>query len=95
MSLDNNEVKNIAHLARLAMNDDEASSYAEELSNILQLVEQMEQVNTQNITPMAHPMDLIQRLRDDLVTEENQRADLQKSSPAVEDGLFLVPRVIE
>lgn len=95
MSLDNEQVKRIAHLARLSLDDNEASAYANDLSNILALVEQMEQCDTSNITPMAHPLDLDQRLRPDQVTEENQRDNLQACAPATEDGLFLVPRVIE
>lgn len=65
MSLKTEDVKNIAHLARLAIDDDAVADYASDLSNILDLVDQMNQVNTDNVQPMAHPMDSQQRLRDD------------------------------
>jgi len=69
--------------------------YARELSNILALVEQMSAVDTGGVTPMAHPLDAHQRLRDDVVTEQNQRDLLQANAPQIEAGLFLVPQVIE
>ena len=95
MSLQKADIKNIAHLARLAIDEDDTAAYADNLSNILALVEQMNAVDTSNVTPMAHPMDAIQRLRADEVTESNQRELFQKIAPSVENGLFLVPKVIE
>ncbi len=95
MSLQKEDIEKIAHLARLAISDDEVPEYAHNLSNILKLVEQMSAVNTEGVTPMAHPFDAQQRLRADVVTEENQREIFQKNAPQVEDGLFLVPQVIE
>ena len=95
MALDKSDVENIAHLARLAISEEDVSAYAENLSNILTLVEQMNSVDTSGVTPMAHPLEMAQRLREDVVTEENQREHLQQHAPAVEDGLFLVPKVIE
>jgi len=95
MSLTQDDVKKIAHLARLAISDDDIPSYEKELSNILGLVEQMNAVDTSDVTPMAHPLDMLQRLRDDIVTEDNHREEYQAIAPAVEDGLFLVPQVIE
>jgi len=95
MSLDNTEVKRIAHLARLAIDEDDIPKYAHNLTNILDLVDQMGAVDTDNVKPMAHPLDTLQRLRQDSVTEPDQRDHFQKISPAVENGLFLVPKVIE
>jgi aspartyl-tRNA(Asn)/glutamyl-tRNA(Gln) amidotransferase subunit C len=95
MSLEKQDVVNIAHLARLAINDEDIPEYAQNLSNILALVEQMNAVDTDNVQPMAHPLDTCQRLRDDEVTETDQRDHFQSIAPATEDGLYLVPRVIE
>jgi len=95
MSIQSEEVVKIAHLARLGIKDEKLPSYAAELSNIMELVEQMNQVDTAEIDPMAHPLDQSQRLRLDVATEENQRESLQRNAPNVEDGLFLVPRVID
>ena len=95
MSLDNTEVKRIAHLARLAIEEGDIAKYAHNLTNILDLVDQMSAVDTDNVKPMAHPLDTMQRLRDDLVTETNQRDHFQKVASAVENGLYLVPKVIE
>ncbi len=95
MSLDRSDVEQIAHLARLAIDEADIPAYAENLSNILDLVEQMSQVDTSGVTPMAHPLDMAQRLREDVVSEENQREQFQAIAPSVEAGLFLVPKVIE
>lgn len=95
MSLETDDVKRIAHLARLAIDEEDIPGYASNLSNILDLVEQMNSVNTDDVSPMAHPMDAQQRLRPDEVTETNRREALLKNAPLAEDGLFLVPKVIE
>lgn len=95
MSITPTEVKNIAHLARLSIDSSDVESYAHDLSGILDLVQHMDQVDTRGIEPMAHPLDMQQRLRADVVTETDQRALLQVNAPAVERGLFLVPKVIE
>lgn len=95
MSLGPDEVKRIAHLARLAIDEADIPSYARSLSDILDLVEQMKYVDTSGVEPMAHPLDASQRLRDDEVTEPNQRELFQSIAPATEAGLYLVPRVIE
>ncbi len=95
MALDKSEVEKIAHLARIAINEDKIPEYASSLSSILGLVEQMQSTNTDDIEPMAHPLDATQRLRDDAVTENNQRDAYQKIAPATEDGLYLVPKVID
>lgn len=95
MSLTPEEVRRIAHLARLAVSDDEVASYAGELSRILELVDRMNAVDTTGITPMAHPQHAVQRLRPDEVTETDQRERFQAIAPATERGLYLVPRVVE
>ena len=95
MSLEKQDVEKIAHLAMLAIDDKDVPEYVNELSRILDLVEQMDAVDTDGIEPMAHPQDVSQRLREDKETEQNQRDELQKNAPLVERGLFLVPRVIE
>lgn len=95
MSLDVDAVNRIAYLARLQITEEQVSGFASNLSDILEFVEQMNAVDTSGVEPMAHPQDVTQRLRADEVTEENQRDTFQKISPAVEKGLFLVPKVIE
>lgn len=95
MSLDKEDVEKIAHLARLALVEADIPEYTRNLSNILDLVEQMGKVDTRGVTPMAHPLDMSQRLRADEVTESNQREHFQAHAPSVENGLFLVPKVIE
>ena len=95
MSLDAKEVEKIAHLARLAISAADVPEYARNLSRILDLVEQMNAVDTDDVTPMAHPLELSQRLRPDQVTESDQREHFQTIAPRVEDGLYLVPKVIE
>ena len=95
MSLDREQVRKIAHLARLQITEQEAVAYADSLSRILGLIEQMNAVDTAGVTPMAHPNEAGLRLRTDLVTEADQRDKFQKIAPAVEAGLYLVPKVIE
>lgn len=95
MSLDKNDVEKIAHLARIAISDEDIPGYAESLSNILQLVEQMDAVDTENVSPMAHPHAAFQRLREDVVTETNQREHFQQTTPHVDKGLYLVPKVLD
>lgn len=95
MSIDADEVKKIALLARLKIEDADIPDYVSNLSNILELVAQMNSVNTDGILPMSHPLDAVQRLRDDVVTESNRREDFQLIAPSTEDGLYLVPKVIE
>lgn len=95
MSLDKTDVEKIAHLARLAIDEADIPSYVRELSNIFDLVEQLGEADTSNISPMAHPLDAHQRLRPDVVTETNQRELFQSIAPETVDGLYLVPQVIE
>ena len=95
MSLERGDVEKIAHLARLEVSESDIPEYAHNLSNILGLVEQMNEINTDGVTPMAHPLAASQRLRVDEVTEENQREHFQANAPQTENGLYLVPKVIE
>lgn len=95
MALDQTDVAKIAHLARLAVDEDALDHYANELTSILDLVEQMNGVDTTGVEPMAHPLHMRQRLRPDQVTESNQREAFQRIAPATQDGLYLVPKVIE
>jgi aspartyl-tRNA(Asn)/glutamyl-tRNA(Gln) amidotransferase subunit C len=95
MSLSTDDVAKIAHLARLAVEPEESAALGRDLSNILDLVAQMDAVDTGSVEPMAHPLEMAQRLREDAVTEENMRERYQANAPAVENGLFLVPKVIE
>lgn len=95
MAITTNEVHKVAHLARLAMPDEYVDAYTKNLSSILDLVAQMEAVNTDGVAPMAHPLDMVQRLRADVVTETNQRDYYQRIAPETEDGLYLVPKVLE
>jgi len=95
MSLDNEAVSKIAHLARLGVDADEYDAYARNLSDILSFVEQLNAVDTTGIEPLAHPVEACQRLRPDAVTETDQRERFQRIAPQVEAGLYLVPKVIE
>ncbi len=95
MSLNTHDVKRIAHLARIAVSEEEAEATLVKLSGILGLIEEMQAVDTTGIAPMSHSQDVTQRLREDVVTENNQRDLLQSIAPAVEHGLYLVPKVIE
>ena len=95
MSLDKTEIQKIAMLARLAIDENDVPGYSHDLSNILGLVEQMNSIDTTNVDPMAHPLEIKARLRPDEVTETDQREKFQAHAPDVEDGLYLVPKVIE
>ena len=95
MSLGPDDVKNIAHLARLEIDENNIAEYTANLSSILGLVEKMNAVDTTDVLPMAHPMDVSQRLRADEVLESDQREAFQKIAPKTQDGLYLVPQVIE
>ncbi|TWH76730.1 aspartyl/glutamyl-tRNA(Asn/Gln) amidotransferase subunit C [Azomonas agilis] len=95
MALERSEVEKIAHLARLGLDEAELPHTTATLNSILGLIDQMQAVNTDGIEPLAHPLEAVQRLRADAVTETNQRAAYQAIAPAVENGLYLVPKVIE
>ena len=95
MSLSIDDVKKVARLARLAVSAQEAQTAHVQLSNIFGLIAEMQAVDTVGIAPMSHAQDVTQRLRDDKVTEVNQRELFQSVAPQVEAGLYLVPQVIE
>ena len=89
------EVTRIARLARIEVRDTEAARLRDELNGILGLIDQMRAVDTAGVEPMSHPQPVVQRLREDEVTETDQRDLFQLIAPEVRDGLYLVPRVIE
>ena len=93
--LSRDQVLKIARLARIEVGPDEAAHLEHELNGILALVERMSRVDTRGVEPMAHPAQMSQALRDDRVVEADRRADYQAAAPQVEDGLYLVPKVIE
>ncbi len=95
MTLKTDDVRNIAQLARLAIDDDALEQYTADLSRILDLVEQMNQVDSSDVEPLSNPLDATQRLRDDEVTETDQHDKFQRVAPDVADGLYRVPKVIE
>ncbi len=95
MRLGKAEVKLITNLSALIIDDEEAEQMSVKLSNILDLFAQMEEVNTDGIEPMSHPLEQVQRLRDDIVTETSRRDKYQKIAPATAENLYLVPQVID
>ena len=96
MTLTRRDVENIAHLARLQVTEEELPVYVGSLSRILEFVEQLGSAETDDVLPMAHPLeDQVQRLRPDAVTESDRRAEYQENAPVVEAGLYIVPKVIE
>lgn len=95
MSLTPDQVRRIAHLARIETSESEVQTTLEHLNGIFSLIEEMQAVNTQGVEPMAHAQDLAQRLRDDVVSESDRRAAFQAVAPETEAGLYLVPKVIE
>jgi aspartyl-tRNA(Asn)/glutamyl-tRNA(Gln) amidotransferase subunit C len=95
MALTLDDVKRVAHLARIAINDDEALATHTQLTGIFALIAQMQAVDVKGITPMSHAQDVVQRLRNDVVTETDARAQFQAVAPQVDAGLYLVPKVIE
>src|SRR3954454_13539132 len=100
MSLTLSDVKRLARLAQLDLTEDQAAQTLTKLNGIFALVEQMQAIDTTGVEPLSQPIaayrqDLALRLRDDVVTEPNRRDDYQKPAPATQDGLYLVPKVIE
>lgn len=95
MSLSQQDILHIARLSRLRINEDEAAAAQVQLNNIFGLIEQMQAVDTTGIEPMSHALDVAQRLREDRVSETDQRNKFQQIAPATENGLYLVPRVVE
>lgn len=95
MPISISETKKIAQLARLKFDEDQLEEFTSGLCQILELIEQMNQIDTESTVPLAHPLDMVQRLREDKVTEENQQEKFLTLAPASEGGLYLVPKVIE
>jgi len=95
MALSIEDIKKIAHLARIEVSESDAAATLTKLTGILGLIEQMQAVNTEGIVPMSHSQDVTQRLREDVVTKTNQREEFQKNAPLTDSGLYLVPKVIE
>lgn len=95
MSLTVSDIKKIAHLARIEVSDQEADATLTKLSGIMDLIAEMQAVDTTGVEPMSHSQDVTQRLREDVITQTNQRELFQSIAPAVADGLYLVPKVIE
>jgi aspartyl-tRNA(Asn)/glutamyl-tRNA(Gln) amidotransferase subunit C len=95
MKLTGADIKRIARLARVAVTEPETETIRGELTNIFRLIETMQAVDTSDIEPMSHSQDMVQRLREDRITETNQRELFQSVAPHVEAGLYLVPKVIE
>lgn len=94
-AVETSDIAKLAHLARIAISDEQSAEVAARITDVLNLVDQLQSADTENVQPMAHPLDAVQRLRADQVTEVNQREAFQAIAPATEDGLYLVPRVIE
>lgn len=95
MSLSKELVQHIATLARLQLDEDEFDDVVAKLSSIVDFVDQLQQAPTEDVLPMAHPLNQTQRLRPDAVTEANERDAIQANAPSVKDGFYLVPKVIE
>ena len=95
MSLSPDDVRRIARLARIALQGAESTAVTERLNGVLAMVERIRRVDTSGIEPMAHAQDVVQPLREDSVTETDQRERYQAVAPAVEEGLYLVPKVVE
>lgn len=89
------EIQKLANLARLQISAAAAEEVAASISNVLALVDQLQAVDTDNVVPMAHPLDAVQRMREDSVTETDEHERFQAIAPATEDGLYLVPKVID
>ncbi|MGQ7247635.1 Asp-tRNA(Asn)/Glu-tRNA(Gln) amidotransferase subunit GatC [Halomonas sp. V046] len=95
MALEHAEVLRAAHLARIDLSEHDASHYLDDIGRILAMVDQLQSLDTDGVAPLAHPLDATQRLRADEVTETDQRDSYQSVAPQVENGLYLVPRVVE
>ena len=95
MSVKKSEIAYISSLSKLKMEDAEMDNYTRQISEILEMIQQLEKVDTHGIEPMAHPLNMKQRLRLDLVTEENRRELYQKNAVVFEEGFYKVPKVIE
>lgn len=95
MSLELAQIHKLAQLARIAVSDEQAAATADRLNLVLAMIDQLQAVDTSDVEPLAHPTESLQRLRADEVTETDRRAEFQAIAPAIADGLYLVPRVID
>ena len=95
MALDKSELEKIAHLSRLHITKAESEEVMLRITDILALIDEMQSINTNDVAPLAHPLDLLQRLRTDEITERDYRDELQSLAPEAQEGLYLVPKVIE
>ena len=95
MTIERSDIGKLAELARIRITEDQITTTTRSIANVLALVDQLQAANTDGVAPMAHPLDAVQRLRADEVTEEDQREAFQAIAPATADGLYLVPKVIE
>ena len=95
MALNKREIRDIAFLARLTLKGSEINDVHEKLTKIINFIDQLQVVNTEGVDPMAHPLNQTQRLRNDQITDINQRYKIQNNAPEVSDGFYLVPKVIE
>jgi aspartyl-tRNA(Asn)/glutamyl-tRNA(Gln) amidotransferase subunit C len=95
MAIDKHEIEKLSRLARLSVSEEDSADVAERITKILGLVDQLQAVDTTGVEPMSNPLDAVQRLRADEVSETNQREAFQSIAPAAEQGLYLVPKVIE
>ena len=95
MSIEQDESQKIAELARIRIADDQIGPLTERIGEILAMADTLQSVDTRGVAPLSNPMDAIQRLRDDAVTEKDHREEYQAIAPAVENGLYLVPKVID
>ncbi len=95
MTIEQDEIEKIAELARIRIGEEHIGEVTQRITEILGMVDQLQAADTEGVTPMANPLDATQRLRADEVTEDDRRNDFQAIAPAVEDGLYLVPKVID
>jgi aspartyl-tRNA(Asn)/glutamyl-tRNA(Gln) amidotransferase subunit C len=95
MSIERTDIEKVANLAKIALSEQNVIETTERINRVLSLVDQLQKVDTSGVAPMAHPLDAVQRLRADTVTESNNREHNQACAPATENGLYLVPKVID
>ena len=95
MSIDKSDIEHLCNLSKLNLDDEEQSVFLSQMQSILDMIEELQDVDTGDIEPMAHPLQMTQRLRDDEVTEFNDREKYQKNTELAEDGFYKVPKVIE
>ena len=95
MTLSRQDIEYIAHLARLEVSESDVPAYVDKLGRIIEFIDELGQADTVDMVPMAHPLDMSQRLRADEVTESDERDRYQANAPETENGVYVVPRVVE